>query len=240
MADCTDSIKSEHIHHCNDTDRCTCLAHTLIHHKKPMLTMNHTTVLIIITVITSLLAWQDRSLMGRLIFDPISITKFKQYHRFITHGFIHADGMHLLFNMMTLYFFGRVIENFYISKFGLMGFVGFYVLAIIFAIIPTYLQNKHHARHLSLGASGAVSAVLFAFILFAPWQTLYFFGILPIPAILFALLYVTYSIYAERRGVGNTNHSAHLFGAAFGVVVTLAIEPSLILHFANALLHPRF
>lgn len=204
------------------------------------MTINHTTVIIIITVIISLLAWQNRNIMGRLIFDPISVNRFKQYDRFITHGFIHADGMHLLFNMFTLYFFGRVIERFYIAKFGSLGFVAFYVLAIIVAIIPTYLKNKHNTRYLSLGASGAVSAVLFSFILFAPWETLYFFGILPIPAIVFAVLYTAYSIYAERRGMGNTNHSAHLFGAAFGVVATIAIEPALLLHFVNALLNPSF
>lgn len=202
--------------------------------------MNHTTAIIIITVIISLIAWQNRTFMGRLVFDPISIKRFKQYDRFVTHGFIHADGMHLFFNMFTLYFFGRVIERFYITKFGSLGFVGFYVLSVAAAIIPTYLKNQHNPYYLSLGASGAVSAVLFSFVLFAPWETLYFFGILPIPAIVFAILYTAYSIYADRRGTGNTNHSAHLFGAAFGVVATIAIEPKLILHFISALLNPSF
>lgn len=202
--------------------------------------MNHTTSIIIITVIISLIAWQNRTFMGRLVFDPISIKRFKQYDRFVTHGFIHADGMHLFFNMFTLYFFGRVIERFYITQFGSLGFVGFYVLTVVAAIIPTYLKNQHNPHYLSLGASGAVSAVLFSFVLFAPWETLYFFGILPIPAIVFAILYTAYSIYADRRGTGNTNHSAHLFGAAFGVVATIAIEPKLILHFISALLNPSF
>lgn len=202
--------------------------------------MNHTTAIIIITVIVSFIAWQNRTAMGRLIFDPLSIQRFKQYDRFVTHGFVHADGMHLFFNMFTLYFFGRVIERFYITKFGSLGFLGFYVLAIVAAIIPTYLKNKRNPHYLSLGASGAVSAVLFSFVLFAPWETLYFFGILPIPAIVFAVLYTAYSIYADRRGTGNTNHSAHLFGAAFGVVATLLIEPTLLLHFLSALLNPKF
>lgn len=202
--------------------------------------MNHTTAIIIITAIISLIAWQNRTFMGRLVFDPISIKRFKQYDRFVTHGFIHADGMHLFFNMFTLYFFGRVIERFYITKFGSLGFVGFYVLSVAAAIIPTYLKNQHNPYYLSLGASGAVSAVSFSFVLFAPWETLYFFGILPIPAIVFAILYTAYSIYADRRGTGNTNHSAHLFGAAFGVVATIAIEPKLILHFISALLNPSF
>lgn len=201
--------------------------------------INHTTAIIIITVLVSIAAWQSRPLFERLIFWSPAIRR-GQIDRFITHGFIHADAMHLLFNMFTLYFFGRIIERFYISKFGSLGFVSFYVLAIIAAIIPTFLKHKNNPNYASLGASGAVSAVLFAFILFAPWQTIYLFAVVPIPAILFALAYTAYSIYADRRGAGNTNHSAHLYGAIFGVVATLAIEPQLIGHFITALLNPRF
>lgn len=201
--------------------------------------INHTTAIIIITVIVSIAAWQSRPLFERLIFWSPAIRR-GQIDRFITHGFIHADAMHLLFNMFTLYFFGRIIERFYISKFGSLGFVSFYVLAIIAAIIPTFLKHKNNPNYASLGASGAVSAVLFAFILFAPWQTIYLFAVVPIPAILFAVAYTAYSIYADRRGTGNTNHSAHLYGAIFGVVATLAIEPQLIGHFITALLNPRF
>lgn len=201
--------------------------------------INHTTAIIIITVLVSIAAWQSRPLFERLIFWSPAIRR-GQIDRFITHGFIHADAMHLLFNMFTLYFFGRIIERFYISKFGSLGFVSFYVLAIIAAIIPTFLKHKNNPNYASLGASGAVSAVLFAFILFAPWQTIYLFAVVPIPAILFAVAYTAYSIYADRRGTGNTNHSAHLYGAIFGVVATLAIEPQLIGHFIAALLNPRF
>lgn len=201
--------------------------------------INHTTAIIIITAIVSIAAWQSRPLFERLIFWSPAIRR-GQIDRFITHGFIHADAMHLLFNMFTLYFFGRIIERFYISKFGSLGFVSFYVLAIIAAIIPTFLKHKNNPNYASLGASGAVSAVLFAFILFAPWQTIYLFAVVPIPAILFAVAYTAYSIYADKRGTGNTNHSAHLYGAIFGVVATLAIEPQLIGHFITALLNPRF
>ncbi|OOS23435.1 rhomboid family intramembrane serine protease [Moraxella porci DSM 25326] len=201
--------------------------------------MNHTTVIIIITVLISIAAWQSRPLLERLIFYPPAVNR-GQYDRLLTHGFIHADGMHLLFNMFTLYFFGRVIERFYIAKFGSLGFVGFYVLAIIVAILPTYARNKNNPRYSSLGASGAVSAVLFAYILFAPWNTLYLFAVLPIPAIVFAVAYVAYSIWADRRGGGNINHSAHLFGAVFGVVATIAIEPAIIVHFIDRLLNPSF
>lgn len=202
--------------------------------------MTHTTVIVIITVIVSLIAWQNDKVMARLIFDAFSITRFKQYDRFITHGFVHADGMHLLFNMFTLYSFGRLVERFYIDKFGSMGFVGFYLLAIVAAMIPSYLKHKNNKRYLSLGASGGVSAVLFVFILFQPWSMLYLFAILPIPAIVFAIAYTAYSIYADKRGGGNINHSAHLYGAVFGVVASLIVEPKLFIHFITALMHPVF
>ncbi|VEG13984.1 rhomboid family intramembrane serine protease [Moraxella cuniculi] len=201
--------------------------------------MNHTTAIIIITVIISIAAWQSRPLLERLIFYPPAVQR-GQYDRLLTHGFIHANGMHLLFNMFTLYFFGRAIERFYIDKFGSLGFVAFYVLAIVVAIIPSYLRHKNNARYRSLGASGAVSAVLFAYILFAPWSTLYLFAIVPIPAIVFAIAYVGYSIWADRQHGGSINHSAHLFGAVFGVVATIIIEPSIVLYFIEKLLNPAF
>lgn len=202
--------------------------------------MTHTTVIVIITVAISLMAWQNQVFMNRLIFYPPAITHLKQYDRFLTHGFIHADGMHLLFNMFTLFSFGRVIERFYIQKFGSLGFVTFYVLAVIIAIIPTFMKNKKNNLYRSLGASGAVSAVIFAYILFEPWNLLWFFGVIPIPAIVFAILYVGYSIYADKRGGGNINHSAHLFGALFGIVATIVSHPSVIIHFIDRLFAPSF
>ncbi|WP_230661745.1 rhomboid family intramembrane serine protease [Psychrobacter sp. I-STPA10] len=200
---------------------------------------SHTIIIIIITVIVSLLAWQNKNLFDRLIFYPPAI-KQGQWDRFLTHGFIHADSMHLLFNMFTLYFFGKAIESLYSNFLGGYGFVAMYLLAIIVAIIPSYLKNQNNPRYLSLGASGGVSAVLFAYILIAPWSTLYLFAVLPIPAIIFAIAYVGYSIYADKKGNSNINHLAHLWGGAFGVIATIALEPSIIPHFINALLHPSF
>ena len=136
--------------------------------------LNHTTLIIIITVIVSLVAWQNKALFNRLIFYPPAVNN-GQWDRFVTHGFIHADSMHLLFNMFTLYFFGRAIEGLYKPFLFGYGFVVFYVLAIIIAMIPSYIKHKNTASYLSLGASGGVSAVLFAFILLAPWEKIYLF-----------------------------------------------------------------
>ena len=200
---------------------------------------DHTTLIIIITVIISLLAWQNKALFNRLIFYPPAIAN-GQVDRFVTHGFIHADGMHLLFNMFTLYFFGRAIEGLYRQFLFGYGFVVFYILAIIVAMIPSYIKNKNSASYLSLGASGGVSAVLFAFILIRPWETLYLFALVPIPAILFAVAYVAYSIYADKRGGSNINHMAHLWGGAFGVIATIVLQPQIVPHFFTALLSPIF
>lgn len=202
------------------------------------LLLNHTLLIIIVTVIVSLLAWQSPPLMQRLIFYPPAVQK-GQVDRFVTHGFIHADGTHLLFNMFTLYSFGQAIQTIYMSHLGILGFVLFYLAAIVVAIIPSYLQHKNDSRYSSLGASGGVSAVIFAFILMKPWSMLLFF-VIPVPAIVFAIIYVAYSIYASGRNNSNVNHSAHLWGGAFGVLATVAIEPSIVPHFFNELMHPRF
>lgn len=199
---------------------------------------NHTVSLILITIIVSLIALSNQKVMSRLIFWPPAMQR-GQYDRFITHGFVHADGGHLIFNMITLFFFGSVIESFYRQYFFDLGFVLFYLGGLIVAIIPSYLQHKNDHRWASLGASGAVSAVLFAYILFEPWKLIFVFFI-PVPAIIFAFLYVAYSIWSGKRGNSNVNHSAHLWGAAYGVLMTIILEPRVISHFFNKLMQLPF
>ena len=197
------------------------------------LPFGHTVTLIIITVAISLLAFSNQTVMNRLIFWPPAMQR-GQFDRFITHGFVHADGTHLLFNMITLFFFGNIIESFYREFFYDMGFVLCSLGGLIFAILPSYLKHKNDVRWASLGASGAVSAVLFAYILFQPWNLIFVFFI-PVPAIIFAILYVAYSIWSGKRGNTNINHSAHLWGAAYGVIVTLILEPKVLPHFLSQL-----
>jgi membrane associated rhomboid family serine protease len=197
-----------------------------------------TYALIAITCVVSWIAFNNRKLADRLILWPPAIDKHKQYDRLVTYGFIHADFMHLLFNMITLFFFGPQIER-------LMGQVGvwvyplFYVSALVVSILPTYLKNQHNPNYLSLGASGAVSAILFAYILVRPWSIIGVFFI-PMPAILFAVLYVGYSIWMDRRGGDRINHSAHLAGAAYGVLFMLVMEPRVLGHFLRQLQQPSF
>jgi membrane associated rhomboid family serine protease len=198
-----------------------------------------TYVLIAVTALVSYLAFNNARLMDRLILWPPAIDRHRQYDRLVTHGFIHADMTHLLFNMITLFFFGRAVEQVFVERIGVFGFAAFYLSAIVMAILPTYFRHQHDRNYRSLGASGAVSAVLFSYILFAPW-TLIFVMFIPVPAIVYAVAYVGYSIWMDRRGGDNVNHSAHLWGAAYGVMFTLLLEPRVFQHFLASLMQPSF
>ena len=152
---------------------------------------------------------------------------------------MHADLQHLLFNMITLYFFGRLVESVFVRYIGHLGFLAFYLSALVVAILPTWLQHRNDPNYRSLGASGAVSAVLFAFILMQPWALIFVF-FLPVPAVLYAAFYIGYSIWSQRQGTDNVNHSAHLWGAGYGVLFALMVEPRLGPAFLTRLLNPTF
>lgn len=200
-----------------------------------------TTIIVAVTCLVSWLAFNNPRLVERLILWPPAIDRQKQYDRLVTHGFIHADWMHLIFNMVTLWSFGRAMEAFYVERIGHIGYLAFYLSAIVIAILPTYMRHRRDAGYRSLGASGAVSAVLFAFILLAPWSPIYLFFIpIGIPAFLFAAIYVGYSIWMDKRGGDNINHSAHLFGAAYGIMFTLIMEPRAAANFLQRLASPSF
>lgn len=200
-----------------------------------------TLALVAITVLVSWQAWERPKLMDRLILWPPAIDRHKQYDRLLTHGFIHADGMHLVFNMVTLYSFGGLMEGYFGARIGLVGFLLFYLSAVVIAILPTFMRHRHDARYRSLGASGAASAMLFASILLDPWSGISLFLIpIPVPAFVFAGLYIWYSIWMDKRGGDNINHSAHLWGALYGVMFTLLQQPTLALHFLQRLVNPDF
>jgi membrane associated rhomboid family serine protease len=196
-----------------------------------------TLIIIAITCIVSFMAFKNSRLMNDLILWPPAITKQREYHRLVTYGLVHADFGHLLFNMLTLYFFGQEMEGFFAARLGSFGFVLFYIGGLVISILPTYLKNRSNPNYRSLGASGAVSAVLFSYVLLEPWQRIIVL-VIPMPAIVYALLYTGYSIYMDRRGQGNINHSAHLWGAAYGVAFTLLVDPRVLPYFLSALLNP--
>jgi len=198
--------------------------------------MTVTLALIAVTVVVSMLAWQRPRLLDQLIYWPPAIRR-GEWWRFLTHGFIHADPGHLLVNMIVLYFFGSVMERVLMGRIGEAGFLLFYLAGIGVAMVPTHLRHRKDFDYRSLGASGAVSALLFAYILIQPWSTLLVMFI-PMPAIVFAVLYVWYSVWAERNSADNVNHGAHLAGAAWGVVFMLSLEPRLLPRFLHLLFSP--
>ncbi|MCL7713785.1 rhomboid family intramembrane serine protease [Stenotrophomonas mori] len=199
-----------------------------------------TLFLIAITGLVSWLAFNNRKLADRLVLWPPAVDRHRQYDRLVTYGFIHADLPHLLFNMVTLFFFGRLIEQIMLQVTGnRWTYPLFYLSALVVSILPSYLKNQKNPNYLSLGASGAVSAVLFAFILISPWSLIFVFFI-PAPAILYGVFYVGYSLWMDKRGGDNINHSAHLAGAAFGVMFLLFMEPQVLQVFLQQLMNPRF
>ncbi|HLY70954.1 MAG TPA: rhomboid family intramembrane serine protease, partial [Puia sp.] len=167
-----------------------------------MLSFTPITVSIIaITCLISIAGFSNPKIINELIFWPPAITNHRQYYRFVTCGFVHANFMHLAFNMFTLYFFGRIMELYYMGRLGLEHYYFFilYIGALIISVLPTYFKQKNNYNYRSLGASGAVCAVLFAFILLEPWQIIYVFFI-PVPAIVYAVLFLIYSMYMSKKG----------------------------------------
>lgn len=203
--------------------------------------MSITIIIIAITVIVSLVAFSNEELLNKLIFYPARMDTPGEYHRFVTAGFIHADFIHLFFNMYVLYIFGENVEYVYTAYIGKPFLFGvMYFLALIAASLPAFAKHRNNYYYRALGASGAVAAVLFSFVYYAPWTKLYLFGVLPIPAIIFAALYLVYSAYAAKKGQDNVGHDAHFWGAVFGFVFTLIFDPSHGQVFIQQALSPRF
>ena len=181
-----------------------------------------TLIIIISTVIVSIIAFNNSQVMENLIFYPPAVNEKNQYYRCITCGFIHADFGHLAFNMISFYLFSQaLVEPKFIEFFGDYGramLLIMYVMALIVCLLPSYLKNRTNENYRSLGASGAVSAVVFAGLMISPLSQIGFFIIPPIiPGFIFGPLYLILSAYMEKRGGDNINHSAHIWGALFGV-----------------------
>lgn len=202
-----------------------------------------TYVIIAITSVISILAFNNRELFLRLQFNAYQVYHRKEFYRMLSHGFIHANWWHLGVNMLVLYFFGTYVEHILkelasggFLKYPLLVYLILYLSAIVFATSISLIRFKDNHWYNSVGASGAVSAITFFFIFFEPWQTLRLYFAIPIPAIIFAVLYLVYSQYMSRRGGDNINHDAHLLGAIFGFIFPLFIDLSLFRYFITQLL----
>jgi membrane associated rhomboid family serine protease len=191
-----------------------------------------TIVLIILTVGLSIFGFNNYSFLHRMLDNPYSVFRNKEYYRLLTSGFVHADYMHLLLNMYVLYMFGSNMEAIFEMSYGPQGgayFLGLYLLGILFANIPDQLRHRNNPGYNSLGASGGVSAIVFASILLMPLSKLMIFPIpVQIPAWIFAIIYVAYSIYMDKRQADRVNHLAHLWGALWGVLFTLWAYPGVL------------
>ncbi len=196
-----------------------------------------TYLIIGITALVSIFAFNRRDIFDKLKFNAFYIRTDREWYRFLSYGLIHADWMHLLINMFVLYSFGGIVETLYKELFGLKGIAFYFLLylgGIAFSTLWDFGKYKDNVFYNAVGASGAVSAIVFASILLYPQGKIFLFFIpIGIPAPIFGLLYLVYSAYMARRGSDNIGHSAHFWGAIFGIVFTIALEPKLVSYFLN-------
>ena len=190
-----------------------------------------TNIIVGITSLISLLVMNNQEGKAALIFHPVSIKQHHQWYRFLSSGFVHADMMHLLINMFVLWSFGNAIERYYypifLGEFTTVKYLMLYFGGIIVSSIPSYFRHQDNPQYAALGASGGVSAVVFAAIIFAPWQNLYLYGVIAIPQILAGVGYLVYSWYMDKKGTDNIGHMAHLTGAIWGFAFTGLMNLSL-------------
>lgn len=194
------------------------------------ITITH--IIIAFTALFSIWAFNNRDVFYKCMHRPYEEARQGEYYRWLTSGFLHGDYMHLLFNMITLYSFGSVVERWFTALFGAVGpllYIVFYLISIVAASLATYYKYKNVPSFASVGASGAVSAVLFAAILLMPTMSLYLMFIpIPIPAFIFGGLFLWYSSYAANRGGDGIDHTAHFYGAAFGFIFPVVFMPDLL------------
>ena len=197
-----------------------------------------TVILILIISLTSVFALNQRDTMVQLQFNAYNVVHRHQYYRILSHAFVHASWEHLIVNMIVLYSFGTAVEHYFEMYFGSIGAYYYLILffgSIIFSTLWSLYQQKDNPYYNAVGASGAVSAILFTAIFFQPWQNIYFFGIVPIPGILFGGLYLYYSYYMSTKKMDNIGHDAHFLGAIFGFFFPVILRPELIKDFINVL-----
>lgn len=201
------------------------------------MSLNITNILVIATVLVSVVAFNDQRLYARLLFEPFVINARREWYRFFSHALVHANWPHLLVNMFVLFMFGRNVEALFTMITGRPAIVPFlllYVGGVLFSSLPSYGRHRHDPGYRAVGASGAVSAVLFAQVLMLPTReiTLLFLPI-PMQAWIFGGLYLFYSWYMDRRGGDNVAHDAHFYGALYGVLFTAALDPGLVFDFGG-------
>ncbi len=198
-----------------------------------------TYIIIAVTALVSIPAFNNRELFYRLAFIPSLIrdNPRKEWYRFISHAFVHSDFTHLGFNMLTLFFFGPSLESVLDSP---LEFSFFYLSSIIVSSYFAYSRHKDNPSYVSVGASGAVSAVLLSLVLYAPWSTIYISFFFPIYYVLYAIFFIVYSRYMDKQNSDNIAHDVHLIGGLYGLSYMAILHPDSLQYFWQQILHPPF
>ncbi len=192
--------------------------------------MSATLIIVVLTIAISFSAFNNGNLIQQLIFYPYWMRdRGNQIYRFVSHGFVHADTQHLIFNMITLFSFGSFVEQI----FGPKEFFFFYIVGIISSSLVDYQKNKNNSNYRSLGASGGTSAVIFAAIVYQPWLEIWL-----VPGFIFGIIYLAYSTYAANKNNDNIGHEAHLYGALFGIAYVLLTKEGSMHNFIEQVTNP--
>lgn len=215
------------------------------------MSLSVTVIICIITGGISLLAFNNRDLLRKLLMNPYQVAHHNEYQRVLTHGFIHADYMHLFFNLFVFFSFGQQIERVFLERevyeyvfkgevfwgnaTGISRFLMLYIGALVFATIPSMVKHKDNPGYNSLGASGAVSAVLIAYILLFPTSKVAFFFLVPMPAWIAGIVFFVFEAYMNKRGGTGIAHDAHLWGAIYGLLFMTILHPSVWVRFLSEL-----
>ena len=203
--------------------------------------MSVTLIIIIFTCIISIQAFNRMDIFEKLKHHPYTESRNKEYYRWLTSGFLHADYIHLGINMFVLWQFGGVVEKVYQAQFGSsMGmflYLIMYLTSIVFSDLPTFRKHKDNPQYAAIGASGAVSAVVFTFILYYPWATMSLYGIIPFRAIVGGIAYLIYEQWASKNSQDNIGHDAHFAGAIYGIMFAVLLRPSVYNDFVDEIMY---
>src|SRR5690554_6177721 len=195
-------------------------------------------IVLIVIVLISMAAFNSPALMARFQLNPWSVVHRKEYVRVLSHSFFHVDWMHLLINVFLLFSFSRAVVfyfSYYLPGNGNVLYLILFLTAIPMSAFYSVVKHRNNPNYNAVGASGAVSAVVFASIFFDPYNPVLLFAIIPIPGIIFGVLYLVYSAYMGRKQIDNIGHDAHFFGAVYGFIFPILYEPKLLLRFIEQL-----